>query len=86
MFSFEGSISSGKSTLLDYLKANLDPEEFVFVDEEFEQWNKITDEKGTPLFELFYEDPSNFSFAFQLIVLSSRHATINKMLYRSVTR
>ena len=77
--SVEGSISSGKSTLLEYLKARLDPAIFVFVDEEFELWNKITDEKGTPLFELFYQDPNKFAFAFQLIVLSSRHATIKQL-------
>lgn len=71
----EGNIGSGKSTLLRALKneySEISGLPIVFVDEPVSQWESIKSEDGKNMIELFYGNPSRYSFAFQMMAYISR--------------
>ena len=63
IFSIEGNIGSGKSTLVKELKKsvpNILDKKVVYVQEPVSEWSKIKDKKGETILEKFYEiTPSN---------------------------
>ena len=66
--SLEGNIGGGKSTLLQKMREKYsNSENVVFVDEPVSEWDSITDENGTPMLQLFYQDQQKHAFAFQMI-------------------
>lgn len=81
IFSIEGSISSGKSTMVDnicdYYKKN---KHVYIVSEPLEEWLNLKDENGLNILDLFYKNIVKWSFAFQIKVLFSRIKQINKII------
>jgi deoxyadenosine/deoxycytidine kinase len=63
IISIEGNIGSGKSTLVKHLrKVNVD---WIFLDEPVTEWEKVKNDKGESLLQLFYKDMPRWSYTFQ---------------------
>jgi deoxyadenosine/deoxycytidine kinase len=82
IFSVEGNIGSGKSTIVKYLKEHLEIEEYyiIFLQEPVEIWNTITDTDGTTIIQRYYSDQEKYSFAFQMMAYISRLNQIKNIL------
>ena len=82
IFSIDGNIGSGKSTLVQKLKEfyskkkNCSGKKICFLQEPVDQWNMITDENGKTMIECYYADPDKYSFPFQMMAYISRLALI----------
>lgn len=70
MFVLEGNIGAGKSTLLRKLQAKY-PEISVF-QEPVDEWIAYKNDNDQSIFQLFYEDPKRYAFAFQMFVMLTR--------------
>lgn len=70
LFSVEGNIGAGKSTVLEILR-KIAPD-VITCPEPIDLWNKITTEEGVPMLEAFYADQKTYAFPFQMNVLISR--------------
>ena len=76
IYTIEGNIGSGKSTLIKYLeKLKLD---FVFLPEPVDAWEKIKDNDGKNIIELYYNDQGRYAFAFQMMAYISRLSLLRK--------
>lgn len=81
LFSIDGNIGAGKSTLIKKLEAELTvvnrfPVKFLL--EPVDLWTSIRNNVfGKNILELFYEDQIKYSFQFQVLVLSSLVKQIN---------
>jgi deoxyadenosine/deoxycytidine kinase len=83
LFSMEGNIGSGKSTLIRALKkeyAEISGLPVVFVDEPVTQWEAIKSADGKNMIELFYGNPARYSFAFQMMAYISRLAMLQEAI------
>lgn len=73
IFSIEGNIGGGKSTLLEALKKiKWVDKKIVFVREPVDEWEKIKDGKGITILEKFYNDQEKYSFPFQMLAFITR--------------
>lgn len=83
-FSIEGNIGVGKSTLIEYLKKNLDATTFkkniVYLDEPIKEWVNITNENNSTLLEEYYKDNKKYAFSFQINALISRICQIKYLV------
>ena len=71
--SIEGNIGSGKSTLLANLQEYFkNYTKIIFLKEPVDEWESITDENGTSMLKLFYQDQKQYSFSFQMMALTTR--------------
>ena len=78
IFSIEGNIGSGKSTLIRCLKKiNKD---IIFVLEPVDEWATITDLKGENILTKFYRNQSKYSFSFQMMAYISRLSKLKKVV------
>lgn len=79
--SLEGSIASGKSTLIRHLQQRLSSDEIVFLKEPVDIWESIKDPKdGENILEKFYKDPAKYAFSFQVMAYASRLSIIRKTI------
>jgi len=79
--SLEGNIGSGKSTLLIKMREKYsNNSNIVFVDEPVQDWESITDNKGTPMLQLFYQDQQKHAFAFQMMAFISRLSKLKEAI------
>ena len=69
LFSIEGNIGSGKSTLVDII---LKKSNYILLQEPVEEWNNIVDTNGETILQKLYTDPSKYSFSFQMMAYISR--------------
>jgi deoxycitidine kinase len=79
----EGSISSGKSTLMEKLKEHIADNmcNAVIGLEPLELWlSKYKTKDGQNLLSLFYEDPTRWAFTFQMTVLMDRFQMIQDLI------
>jgi len=72
--SIEGNIGSGKSTLMDQLRA--ERADWVFIDEPVSLWSSLRNEDGDSLLQLFYKDRTRWSYTFQNCALLTRFQNI----------
>ena len=76
IFSIEGNIGSGKSTLVrklkDYIAEKLNGRKIIYLTEPVDVWNTITDENGKTILANFYENQYKFAFSFQMMAYISR--------------
>ena len=85
LFSIEGNIGSGKSTLVNKLKEEFKEISDIkvhFVDEPVSQWETIKSEEGKNMIELFYSDPKKYAFTFQMMAYISRLAMLHEAILR----
>lgn len=81
LFSIEGNIGSGKSTFITKLKQGLKHVygiPVVYVPEPVEEWESIKSVDGKNMIELFYADPKQYAFTFQMMAYISRLAYLKK--------
>jgi deoxyadenosine/deoxycytidine kinase len=78
VYSVEGNIGSGKSTLIKMLKAMCsDPssnlyDKVVFVQEPVDIWMSIQSKDGETILSKFYKDNKKYAFSFQMMAYISR--------------
>ena len=85
IFSIEGNIGSGKSTLVDILKNHvpkIDMEhfKFIYLQEPVDEWKEIKNEKGISILEEFYSDSGKWAFSFQMMAYISRLSLLKKTI------
>ena len=86
LFSIEGNIGAGKSTIIQHLKDHMqtvDGKDVVFIPEPVSEWETVVDITGQSMIELFYKDPSKHSFAFQMMAYISRLAIIQSTMEKN---
>tara|TARA_Y100000591_G_scaffold327267_1_gene351405 strand:+ start:291 stop:1004 length:714 start_codon:yes stop_codon:yes gene_type:complete len=75
IFSVEGNIGSGKSTLVKMLKDSLKKiknTEVIYLPEPVSVWESIKDSDGKNAIEKYYENPDKYAFSFQMMAYISR--------------
>jgi len=83
IFSIEGNIGSGKSTLVKELKKsipNILDKKVVYVQEPVNEWSKIKDKKGETILEKFYANQHKYAFSFQMMAYISRLALLRNIV------
>jgi deoxyadenosine/deoxycytidine kinase len=85
IISIEGNIGSGKTRFLSFLKNKYkDNKDIIFLDEPVEDWETIKDENGITILEKFYDNPSKYSFSFQMLALISRLSIMTQAIETNV--
>ena len=88
IFSIEGNIGSGKSTLVDYLNRNLpilhdtrsDFTRVVYLQEPVDEWTTFVDEHRVPILTHFYQNPEKYAFSFQMMAYISRISRLRQAI------
>lgn len=81
IFSIEGNIGSGKSTLVEILKKYYkDDNNFVFLQEPVSIWETIKDKKGESIISKFYGNTKKYAFSFQMMAYISRISLLKKAI------
>lgn len=81
IFSIDGNIGSGKSTIVRQLKKTLeDNQKFVFLEEPVTEWETIKTTDGTTILEKFYNDQDKYAFSFQMMAYISRLSQLRKAI------
>lgn len=95
IFSLDGNIGSGKSTLIKLLEDKqtimeqslLDyhdiPKKIIFLQEPVVDWKNIKDEKNINLIENYYVDQKKWGFSFQITTLISRISQLKNINHRN---
>ena len=78
IFSIEGNIGSGKSTLIEFLKNN--ENNFIYLPEPVNLWNEIKDSSGVTILEKYYQDSKRYAFSFQMMAYITRLSCIKKQI------
>jgi deoxyadenosine/deoxycytidine kinase len=78
LISLEGSIGSGKSTLINTLKQR-NPH-WHFIDEPVSTWQALKNESGEDLLQVFYKDIRRYSYTFQNAALLTRAINIQRKI------
>jgi len=78
IFSVEGNIGSGKSTIIEKLK--LSGEHFIYLQEPVHIWNEIKDSSGVTILEKFYNDKKRYSFSFQMMAYITRLSQLKRCI------
>lgn len=84
IFSVEGNIGSGKSTLVnvlkDYFSQNDTERTIVFLDEPVHEWESITDSNGESILSKFYANQTKYAFSFQMMAYISRISNLRRAI------
>ena len=87
IYSVEGNIGSGKSTLVKLLKNQLSeiiPDaKFIFLQEPVDIWETIKDSNGKTIIEKFYANQEKYSFPFQMMAYISRLSQITQTIEKN---
>jgi deoxyadenosine/deoxycytidine kinase len=82
IFSIDGNIGSGKSTLIENLKTIkiINGLEVFFLPEPVSVWNTVTDSSGVSILEKYYFDQKRYAFSFQMMAYITRLKQIRDCL------
>ena len=87
IYSIDGNIGSGKSTIVESLKKKFgeyylknDKVEFIFADEPVDVWQSVKDSSGENILEKFYNDQERYSFPFQMMAYISRLSRLKEVI------
>ncbi len=90
IFSIEGNIGSGKSTLVDMLKQTIktnynynykNEKPIIFMEEPVDTWLTIKDEiTNETILSKFYKDQNKYGFSFQMMAYISRISMLKKII------
>ena len=78
IFTIEGNIGSGKSTIIERLKEQ--NTKWYFLPEPVDIWNTITDSSGVTILEKYYLDKKRYSFSFQMMAYITRLSQIRQAI------
>lgn len=76
IFFIEGNISSGKTTVLENLRA----QGYAVFEEPLEEWQRNYIHGGKNILELFYEDKRTWGFKFEIVSAMTRYKQLRKAL------
>ena len=77
IFTIEGNIGSGKSTLCTHLRKHYaENVNIIFLDEPVSEWMALTDSKGANIIEKYYENQAHYAFPFQILAFTTRLSRI----------
>ena len=82
IFSIEGSIGSGKSTLIRELKHKFHTD-WIFVLEPIAEWNNVKDNKGENILTKFYKNQHKYAFSFQMMAYISRLTRLKQVIKKN---
>ena len=88
IFSIEGNIGSGKSTLVGILSEKLSHiahTHVIYVQEPVSEWNDIKDRDGKTILEKFYADQPKYAFSFQMMAYISRLSLLKRVIKENPT-
>lgn len=81
IYSIEGNIGSGKSTIINILKQHFKKyKNVVFLLEPVDEWNKIRNENDKTILECYYEDKAKYAFSFQMMAYITRINQLKKAI------
>ena len=84
IFSIEGNIGSGKSTLVknlkNYLKKQYYDNHIIYLQEPVDVWESIKDSNGDSILKKFYREQEKYAFSFQMMAYISRLSQIKKIV------
>jgi len=83
LFSIEGNIGAGKSTVLQHLKEfliTINGKPIIYIDEPVAEWDTIRSEDDKTMLALFYENPTKYAFAFQMMAYISRLSSMRRTM------
>ena len=83
IFSVEGNIGSGKSTLITYLKDKYKYNNIHFLHEPVDEWNEFKDEQNITILQHFYSDQKKYAFTFQMMAYISRLSAMKKIIKKN---
>ena len=86
IFTVDGNIGSGKSTLIKLMKKkykSLGDKKVVFLPEPVDIWESIKDKSGKNVIESYYENQIKFAFPFQMMAYISRVHQIREIMNNS---
>lgn len=73
IFSIDGNIGSGKSTLFEELKIKFKTRRDIkFIEEPVDEWAEIKDESGKTMLENYCSDQKKYAFSFQIMACVTR--------------
>lgn len=78
IFSIEGNIGSGKSTLTKFLQEHFKNREIAILQEPVEEWKNTKDSNNKSILEHFYKDINKYAFSFQMNSFISRTEKIQQ--------
>ena len=78
IFSLEGNIGSGKSTLIRILQKKYT--NIIFVLEPIDEWALIKDDNEENILTKFYNNQEKYAFSFQMMAYISRLAQLKKII------
>ena len=88
IFSIEGNIGSGKSTLVGILNEKLRHiahTHVIYVQEPVSEWDNIKDRDGKTILEKFYADQPKYAFSFQMMAYISRLSLLKRVIKENPT-
>ena len=83
IFSVEGNIGSGKSTLIKHLKEEMKEicgVKIVYLEEPVDTWQTIKDSQGNDIIKRYYQDQKKFAFQFQMMAYITRITQLRKAI------
>ena len=83
IFTVEGNIGSGKSTLIKILKQRLSylgHRSIIYLQEPVDIWESIKDSEGKTIIEKYYENQTKYAFPFQMMAYISRIHQLREIL------
>ena len=83
IFSIEGNIGSGKSTLVKELQKHvrrIANRPVVYVQEPVDEWDNIKDRQGETILKKFYANQHKYAFSFQMMAYISRLALLRRVI------
>jgi deoxyadenosine/deoxycytidine kinase len=81
IFSIEGNIGSGKSTLVNILKDSYKSNpNILFMQEPVDDWLEFKDKDGETIITKFYSDQNKYAFSFQMMAYISRISKLKKLV------
>ena len=86
IFSIEGNIGSGKSTLVKILKnnlSNIQDKKVIFLQEPVDEWESIKDENGESILKKFYNNQQKYAFSFQIMAYISRISLLRNTIKKN---
>lgn len=86
IFSIEGNIGSGKTTIIENLqRAYANNPDVVFIREPVDIWMSIHDSAGETILAKFYHDQAKYAFNFQIMAYWSRLSLIRQAVRNNPT-
>lgn len=81
IFSVEGNIGAGKTTIIENLqKLYANNPDVIFIREPVDVWQTIVDENGETILAKFYANPAKYAFTFQVMAYSTRLSMLRKII------